>query len=50
MYKISIPISMSTLLDVENLPRYLDDLKRGGAARVFLGGMGNTPNIILKFL
>ena len=41
MYKISIPISMSTLLDAENLPRYLDDLKRCGAARVFLGGLGN---------
>lgn len=41
MSKISIPISMNTLLDGENLPRYLDDLKRCDASRVFLCGMGN---------
>ena len=41
MYKISIPISMNTLLDGEDLPRYLDDVRRCGAERVFLCGMGN---------
>ena len=41
MYKISVPISMNTLLDGENLPQYLDDLRRCGATRVFLCGMGN---------
>ncbi|MBQ2708818.1 MAG: hypothetical protein IJF67_11175, partial [Clostridia bacterium] len=46
MYKISIPISMNTLLDGKNLPYYLDDLRRCGAGRVFLCGMGNiyTPS------
>ena len=41
MYKITIPISINSLLDENNLPKYLDDLRRCGAKRVFIGGIGN---------
>ena len=41
MYKVSIPISMTTLLNEECFSRYLDDIRRCGAQRVFICGIGN---------
>ena len=41
MFKTAIPISMNTLMNEANLPQYLEDLRRCGAARVFICGMGN---------
>ena len=40
MHIISVPISMSQI-DERTLPIYLDDLRRCGAQRVFLCGIGN---------
>ena len=41
MFKTAIPISMNTLMNEANLPQYLDDIRRCGAKRVFICGMGN---------
>ena len=40
MFKTSIPFSMNTVMDEANLPQYLDDIRRCGAERVFICGMG----------
>lgn len=49
MYKISIPISMTTVNE-QTLPIYLSDLKKCRAERVFLCGIDNvyTANCLLK--
>lgn len=41
MYKTAIPISMNTLMDEANLPRFLEDVRQCGSERVFICGMGN---------
>ena len=41
MYKVAIPVSLTTLLNEESFPRYLDDVRRCGAQRVFICGIGN---------
>jgi len=42
MYKVTIPIDMTTMRTEEDLRCYLEDVRRCGAQRVFISGIGNV--------